>query len=52
MIKPKRPEIGTWKVNVQKDQGKVEIKKPVTFDQLFAKYSKAGTSGRPLKKKE
>jgi hypothetical protein len=52
MLKPKRPEIGTWKQNVAKEKGFV-IKPKVTFDMLFNKYSKqkAVTSDRPLKKR-
>ena len=51
MLKPRRPEIGTWKVNVAKDQGS-RIKPKVTFDMLFDKYTKqkAVPSDRPLKK--
>jgi hypothetical protein len=51
MLKPKRPEIGNWKLNVAKNQGSVP-KAKVTFDMLFNKYSKqkAVTSDRPLKK--
>ena len=52
MIKPKRPETGTWKVNVAKNKG-AEIKPKVTFDMLFDKYSKQKVvpSDRSLKKK-
>jgi hypothetical protein len=39
MLKPKRPEIGNWKLNVAKNQGSVP-KPKVTFDMLFDKYSK------------
>jgi hypothetical protein len=51
MLKPKRPKIGNWKLNVAKNQGSVP-KPKVTFDMLFDKYSKqkAITSDRPLKK--
>jgi hypothetical protein len=51
MLKPKRPEIGNWKLNVAKNQGTVP-KEKVTFDMLFNKYSKqkAVTSDRSLKK--
>jgi hypothetical protein len=51
MLKPKRPEIGNWKLNVAKNQGSVPMPK-VTFDMLFDKYSKqkAVTSDRSLKK--
>jgi hypothetical protein len=53
MIKPSRPEIGNWKLNVAKNQGSGP-KPKVTFDMLFDKYSKqkAVTSDRPLKKDE
>jgi hypothetical protein len=53
MLKPKRPKIGNWKLNVAKNQGSVP-KAKVTFDMLFNKYSKqkAVTSDRPLKKDE
>ena len=52
MLKPKRPEIGTWKLNVAKDQGS-QIKPKVTFDMLFDKYTKQKVvpNDRPLKKK-
>lgn len=52
MIVPKRPETGTWKMNVAKNKG-AEIKPKVTFDMLFDKYSKqkAVPSGRPLNKR-
>jgi hypothetical protein len=51
MLKPKRPETGTWKLNVAKNKGS-EIKPKVTFDMLFDKYSKqkAVPSDLPLKK--
>jgi hypothetical protein len=51
MIKPSRPVIGNWKLNVAKNQGSGP-KPKVTFDMLFDKYSrqKAVTSDRPLKK--
>jgi hypothetical protein len=51
MLKPKRPEIGNWKLNVAKNQRSVP-KPKVTFDMLFDKYSKQKdvTSDRPLKK--
>jgi hypothetical protein len=39
MIKPSRPEIGIWKLNVAKNQGS-GTKPKVTFDMLFDKYSK------------
>jgi hypothetical protein len=53
MIKPSRPEIGIWKLNVAKNQGS-GTKPKVTFDMLFDKYSKkkAVASDRPLKKDE
>jgi hypothetical protein len=53
MIKPSRPKIGNWKLNVAKNQGSGP-KPKVTFDMLFDKYSKqkAVTSDRPLKKDE
>jgi hypothetical protein len=51
MIKPSRPEIGNWKLNVAKGSGP---KPKVTFDMLFDKYTKqkAVISDRPLKKDE
>jgi hypothetical protein len=51
MIKPSRPEIGNWKLNVAKNQGSGP-KPKVTFNMLFDKYSKqkAITSDWPLKK--
>jgi hypothetical protein len=53
MIKPSRPEIGNWKLNVAKNQGSGP-KPKVTFDMLFDKYSKQKvvTSDQPLKKDE
>jgi hypothetical protein len=39
MLKPKRPEIGNWKLNMAKNQGSVP-KPLVTFDMLFHKYGK------------
>ncbi|TKC12035.1 hypothetical protein FA727_23635, partial [Robertmurraya kyonggiensis] len=51
MLIPKRPEVGTWKMNVAKEQG---VQKPkVTFDMLYDKYTKqkAVSSDRPLKKR-
>jgi hypothetical protein len=39
MIKPSRPEIGNWKLNVAKNQGS-SPKPKVTFNMLFEKYSK------------
>jgi hypothetical protein len=52
MLKPKRPEIGNWKINVAKNQGSVP-KAKVIFDMLFNKYSKqkAVTSDQPFKKR-
>jgi hypothetical protein len=52
MIKPSRPEIGNWKLNVAKNQGSGP-KLKVTFDMQFDKYSKqkAVTTDRPLKKR-
>jgi hypothetical protein len=49
MIKPSRPEIGNWKLNVAKGSGP---KPKVTFDMLFDKYTKQKVviSDRPLKK--
>jgi hypothetical protein len=51
MPNPKRPGIGNWKLNVEKNHGSVP-KPKVTFDMLFDKYSKqkAVTSDRLLKK--
>jgi hypothetical protein len=43
MIKPGRPEIGNWKLNVAKNQGSGS-KPKVTLSMLFDKYSKQ----RPL----
>jgi hypothetical protein len=43
MIKPSRPEIGNWKLNVAKNQGSGS-KPKVTLSMLFDKYSKQ----RPL----
>jgi hypothetical protein len=53
MLKPKRPEIGNWKLNVAKNQGSVPEAK-ATFYMLLDKYSKqkAVTSDQPLKKKD
>jgi hypothetical protein len=50
---PKRLEIGSWNLNVAKNQGNVP-KPKVTFDMLFNNYSKqkSVTSDRPLKKDE
>jgi hypothetical protein len=51
MIKPSRPEIRKWKLNVAKNQGSGP-KTKVTFDMLFDKYFKqnAITSDRPLRR--
>ncbi|KAK8456102.1 hypothetical protein SEVIR_4G277720v4 [Setaria viridis] len=51
MLKLKRPEIGTWNLNMAKDQGSSPREK-VTFDMLLDKYTKekAVTSDRPVKK--
>ena len=49
-FKPKRPEVGTWKTNQPKVQGKLANQKP-TFGQLLNKYSKATRNDRPLKKR-
>jgi hypothetical protein len=51
MIKPSRPEIGNWKLNVAKNQGSGP-KPKVTLNMLFDKYSKpkAVTSDRLFKK--
>nr|CAB3452331.1 unnamed protein product [Digitaria exilis] len=51
MLIPKRAEVGTWKMNVAKEQG---VQKPkVTFDMLYDKYTKqkAVPSDRPLKRR-
>jgi hypothetical protein len=52
MIKPKRPEVGTWKVKELKVQGRFAKQRP-TFDQLLNKYTnqKAVPRDRPLKKR-
>jgi hypothetical protein len=54
MLKPKRPEIGSWKLNMAKNGS--GPRPDVTFDILFDKYSKQKTkivtSDRPLKKDE
>ena len=49
-FKPKCPEVGTWKTNQPKVQGKLANQKP-TFGQLLNKYSKAVRNDRPLKKR-
>jgi hypothetical protein len=51
MVKPKRSEIGSWKLNVAKNQGSGQ-RPNVTFDMLFDKYFKQKdvTSDRTLKK--
>ena len=48
-FKLKRPEVGTWKTNQPKVQGKIANQKP-TFGQLLNKYSKAARNDRPIKK--
>ena len=50
MFKPKRLEVGTWKTNQPKVQGKLATRKP-TFGQLLNKYSKVVQNDRPLKKR-
>ena len=50
-FKPKHPEVGTWKVNESKVQGKLE-KQKLTFDQLLNKYTKVVPKDRPLKKNQ
>jgi len=52
MIKPKRLEVGTWKVNKVKVQRKIAKQKP-TFDHFLNKYiyQKAVPRDRPLKKR-
>ncbi|KAF8689488.1 hypothetical protein HU200_041811 [Digitaria exilis] len=47
MLIPKHPEVGTWKMNVAKEQGVQKTK--VTFDMLYDKYTKqkAVPSDRP-----
>jgi hypothetical protein len=49
MLVPKRFEIGSWKLNVAKNQGNIP-KPKVTFDMIFEKYSKqnAVTSDQPV----
>ena len=49
-FKPKCPEVGTWKQNVPKDQGRFATQKP-TFGQLLNKYTNAVRQDRPLKKR-
>jgi hypothetical protein len=53
MLKPKRSEIGIWKLNTTRNQGSGPTPK-VTFDILFDKYSKQKfvTSDRSLKRDE
>src|SRR6185503_5625932 len=46
----KRPEVGTWKTNEVKVQGRTANQKP-TFNQLLNKYTKAVQNDRPLKKR-
>ena len=48
-FKPKHPEVGMWKTNQPKVQGKLANQKP-TFGQLLNKYSKAVPNNRSLKK--
>lgn len=50
---PQRPEIGTWKTNIEKNKGKI-VKKPCTFDRPMAKYKeqKADFKNQPLKTRE
>ena len=49
-FKLKRPEVGTWKTNQPKVQGKLAIQKP-TFGKLLNKYSKVVRSDRTLKRR-
>ena len=49
-FKPKHPEVGTWKTNQPKVQGKIANQKP-TFGQLLNMYSKAVRNDQPLKKR-
>ena len=49
-FKPKCPEVGTWKTNEVKVQGRTANQKP-TFNQLLNKYTKAVQNNRPLKKR-
>ena len=49
-FKPKRPEVGTWKTNEVKVQGRTANQKP-TFNQLLNKYTKAVRNDQPLKKR-
>src|SRR6185503_4035576 len=49
-FKPKRPEVGTWKTNEVKVQGRIANQKP-TFNQLLNKYTKVVQNDRPLKKR-
>jgi len=44
-FKPKRPEVGTWKTNEVKVQGRTANQKP-TFNQLLNKYTKAVQNDR------
>jgi hypothetical protein len=50
-FKPRRPEIGTWKMNTFKAAGRL-VKTGPTFDQLLSKYvkKKVGPSNRPAKR--
>ena len=49
-FKPRRPEVGTWKTNEVKVQGRATNQKP-TFNQLLNKYTKAVQNNRTLKKR-
>ena len=49
-FKPKRPEVGTWKTNKPKVQGRSGNQGP-TFGQFLNKYTKAVQQDRPLKKR-
>jgi hypothetical protein len=50
-FKPQRPEIGMWKTNTFKEDGRL-VKSSPTFDQLLSKYvkKKVGPSDRPPKR--
>jgi hypothetical protein len=50
-VKPRRPEIGTWKTNTVKAAGRL-VKSGPTFDQLLSTYvkKKVGPSDRPPKR--
>jgi hypothetical protein len=49
-IKPRRPEIGTWRTNASKALGRL-VKAGPTFDQLLSKYvkKKVDPSNQPTK---